>query len=521
MAQTLMTDLIVPEIKMIDLKQKIEDIDVLFVFGVEGGMTCKSLSSWLTKEEGRFLVFIEEGEAQFLHAKTLPLAQDLKVRLLYYKKEDVEIFQQLSWEFVFLRFGYTVCNSQESTSAQEFFVQLEHAHRGIDLLASDCEDMGLKVLTNAIKNLSHLPHSRMGLLLEGKCRGMPAIVCGAGPSLNEVIPLLATLKNKAVIIAGGSSVRALNAHSIHPHLCAHVDPHPPFQRFKEQDSFESPLIYQGRFCHAMLDRVHSPLIWMPDSGSYPLEAWMAGECGIFSERFDGGWTVSNFCTSLALHLGCSTVIFVGMDFSCGEDALYAPQMAGEENRDSLIELEKNKLYSKKDWLMSAEWTSLFAKKNPEIHWINATQGGIDLPGIERRDLSEIAEDFLEREWDIDGMMHSLVAETCLSGVSLEKVAEVRHRVKESFEKSLKLCEDLLGVWQKYYPHSPLEKGDYLVLEYELEEQISYIHFLAPLWNVWKKPILRTMFHPLGQHVHRLLFFKKALEIHLPHLRSYS
>ncbi len=511
----------VPDVKLVDLKQKIEGSDVLLVFGVGDGAIYRSLSTWLKKEEGRYLVFIEESEEQFLKAKELPLSKDPKVRVLYRKKGDEKIFQQIAWEFVFLRFAYSVLDSQLKESAQEFFLQLEHYHRGVDLLASDCEDMGLKVLTNAIRNLSALPKSKIGQALEGKCAGLPAIVCGAGPSLNHALPLLSSLKDKAVIIAGGSAVRALNAHGLSPHLYANIDPHPPYRRFIEQDSFEAPFFYQGRFCHALLDRVHSPLIWMPDSGSYPLEAWLAAECGIFTERFDGGWTVSNFCTSLAAHLGCGTVIFVGMDFSCGSDAIYASQIAGEENRDSLVELEKDKLYSKRDWLMSAEWIGAFAKKNPGIQWINATAGGIDLPGIDRRALSEVAEDILSQQWDMEGLVHSLVAEAPKAHVTTEKVADVRKKVKESFEKSLALCDALLKVWEKHYPNSPLEKGEYAVLDHELEQEISNLHFLTPLWNVWKRPILRASFHPLGQHVHRLLFFKKALEMHLPHLRSYT
>src|SRR5271170_3378158 len=107
---------------------------------------------------------------------------------------------------------------------------------------------------------------------------------------------------------------------------------------------------------------------MPDAGSYPLEAYLAAECGIFAERFDAGWTVANFCTALAAHLGCSTVIFVGMDFSCEPDNIYAAQIADEENREALIALqhEGKELYSKRDWLMSAEWMCAFAQKNPHI-----------------------------------------------------------------------------------------------------------------------------------------------------------
>jgi hypothetical protein len=519
--QALISDLLIPNLKFIDLKSKIEDIDVLFVFGAPDGSLHRSLSTWLKKEDGRFLVFIEEQEELFLRTKDLPLKADPKVRLFYWKRGDEEIFQQIAWEFVFLRFGYVFPEPQLRQAAQDFFITLEHYHRGVDLLASDSEDMGVKVLKNAMKNLSVLPKVRLGSSLEGKCSQIPAIVCGAGPTLDLAAPLLAKMRDRALIIAGGSSVRALNAHGISPHIFANIDPHPPYRRFLEQDCFEVPFFYQSRFCYSLLERVQGPLILMSDSGSYPLEGWLSAEVGIFAERFDGGWTVANFCTSIAAHLGCNPIIFLGMDFSCGPDEIYASKIAGNENREFLVELEKDKLYSKRDWLMSAEWTVSFAKRNPSIHWINASTGGIDLPEIERRDLSEVAASILETEFDMSGIVHSLVSHAGASQVTSEKVDNVRKKVKESFEKCLEICDRLLKVWEKHYPNSPLEKGEYAILEIELEQEICHRHFLLSLWNVWKRPILRSSFHPFGAHIHRLLFFKKAIEMHLPYLRSLS
>jgi hypothetical protein len=519
--QALISDLLIPELKFIDLKaKKIEKIDVLFIFGVGDEILHRSLATWLKKEEGRFLIFIEEREEFFLNAKNFSLAKDPKVQIFYWQRGDEEIFQRIAWEFVFLRFGYALSELPFRQAAQEFFIQLEHYHRGVDLLASDSEDIGLKVLTNAMKNLAALPGSRLGSTLEGKCTGIPAIVCGAGPSLDQVAPLLAGMKEKALIIAGGSSVRALSAHGINPHIFANIDPHPPYRRFLEQDCFEVPFFYQGRFCHSLLERVQGPLLWMPDSGSYPLETWLAAEVGVFAERFDGGWTVANFCTALAAHLGCNPIVFVGMDFSCGPNAIYASKIAGDENRDALIELVEDQLYSKRDWLMSAEWTASFAKKNDAIQWINASLGGIDLPGIQRREFSELIE-AMPGQIDMPGILHSLVAGASFSQVTSEKVGDVRKRVKESFEKCLEICEGMLRVWEKHYPNSPLEKGEYVILDVDLEQEICHRHFLLPLWNVWKRPILRSSFHPLGGHIHRLLFFKKAIEMHLPHLRSFS
>lgn len=521
MSEALIAGLLVQELNLTRPREGLDDIDVLLIFGVCDGDIYRSYSSWLKKNDNRFLVFIETQEDLFLRAKEQPLAKDPKVRLFYFKNDGHEIFQHIAWEFVFLRFGYAVQDVFLREPAREFFLQMDHYHRGVDLLASDCEDMGLRVLSNVMKNLSFLPRSKLGSSLEGKCAGMTAIICGAGPSLDNAIPLLNELKERALLIAGGSAICALNAHGIHPHLCASIDPSPLRGRFLEQGNFEAPFFYQGRFCNELLERAHGQLLWMSDGGSYPLEAWLSAECGIFSERFDGGWTVSNFCTSLAAHLGCTTVIFVGMDLSCGQASIYASKISGAENRNALIELEKDKVYSKWDWLMSAEWTGVFAKKNPGIEWINVTNGGIDLPGIERKDLAEVAISLSDLSWDVDAHVHSMIFQAQATDVTFEKICDVRKNVKESFEKSLSLCDALLKLWEKSFPNSPMETGQYAMLDHELELEICNRYFLTPLWSVWKRPILRKSNHPLGAHVHRLLFFKKTLEMHLPYLRSLS
>lgn len=503
----------ISEVDLVDLKGSLEGIDVLIVYGVGNGALYHSLSSWLQKEEQHYLIFVEEEETAFYNAQQLPLAQDSKVRLFFARGE--EIFSKISWEFVFLRFGY----ASSEKNGLSFFSQLEEFHRRVDLLASDCQDMGVKVLSNAFSNLKHLPTSRLFHSLENRFAKIPVIVCGAGPSLNRAIPFLEQWKDRALIVAAGTAVQALSKRGISPHFCAHICPHPSSSSFLKQDCFEQPFFYQGRASSSILDRVHGPKIWIPDSGSYPLEGWMAAECGVFSEPLDSGWTVSNAACAIAVHLGCDPIICVGMDFSCGPDVIYASEIPGEKNRQELIELEKGVLYSKKDWLASAEWMGEFAKKHPEHRWINASEGGIDLTGFEKLSLEELRSEVLKNCSDIGALSQVGIGNAPISAVSIEKVGQVQEKVAASFGQCGQLCDQLLKIWEKHFPGSPLEKGEYVALDVELEQEICYRYVLEPLWNVWKQPILRSNAHPLGQHLHRLIFFKQVIEAHTPYLRS--
>lgn len=509
MGQTL--DQSFPVLKLADTYSQLDPFAVVCLFG----SIDPSFLSWVEAKEDRFVVFIEEDEALCLKAKTSPLAEHPRVRIFYFSQNHPELFKQIAWEFVFLSLGYFVLEGACQERAHACFTTLEHYHQGVDLLASEYKDRGVKVFSNALENLTALPFSKRGGSLEGSCKGMTAIICGAGPSLNAIAPLIKPLQDRALIIAGGSAIKALNAQGLTPHLIAAIDPEPSYERFLSQESFETPFFYQSRFSQDLLSRVQGPCIWMPSLSLIPLESYVLGECGLYSEPFDAGWTVANFCTALASHLGCERILFAGVDFVCNSNEVYASSLSSEKHDDGLIELQKG-IYSRKDWLMSADWTRTFVLNHPSIEWGNLSSSTLDLLGVP---LVSVESLFLP-EKDMFAHVHALIAEAETCRVTTAQIQQVRSSLKHSFETSLSHCVSLLGLWQQTYPASPLEKPKYILIQHDLEQEICYEKCLNPLWEVWKYSILRTELHPLAKQLHRLLFFKQLIEIHLSYLRSY-
>jgi len=503
-----------PFLKKEQLHSQLEQLDAVCLFGSSDD----SLLSWVEQSKERALIFLEEDEHLFLKAKSGALSDHPQVRILYYSKENLELFKQIAWEFVFLRWGYFVLEGGCPERAQECFALLEQYHLRVDLLASEYQDRGLKVLSNVFSNLSLVRQSKRGSSLEGSCRGMTAVVCGAGPSLNKVAPLLSQLQNQLLIIAGGSAVKALNAQGITPHLIAAIDPDPSYPRFLEQESFETPFFYQSRFNHDLLYRSQGPKVWMPSQSLIPLESYLLSECGLYSEPFDAGWTVANFCTSLAAHLGVERIIFTGVDFVCGKEAVYASNLHSSEHQECLIEWQKG-IYTRKDWLMSADWTRSFVRNHPHIQWMNLSSAPIDLLGVPEISFEHLLKLDLPPETDLFAKVHALIEEADSVAISPAKVDQVRAQMRCSFETCFQLSQKLLHLWEQAYPASPLEDPHYMLIQHDFEQEICYEKCLAPLWDVWKYSILRTEFHPLARSLHRLLFFQSVLETHLSYLRS--
>ncbi|MBI3236919.1 MAG: motility associated factor glycosyltransferase family protein, partial [Chlamydiales bacterium] len=235
---------------LLDLKGDLSEVELICIYGIADGAAYRHLRSWLRKNPAHRVVFLEEDEAHFLKMKESGLASDPQVRLLFYTAESEELFKEIAWEFVFLKIGFYARErdlAEKGGKILELFAQVEHYHRAVELVASDFQDMGEKVLSNIAQNRKLWVSSRVGQLLAKRWEKIPAIICGASPSLDEDIPLLAQLRDRALLFAGGTAVAALTKQGVFPHFCLHLDPDPPRNRFLEQDAAEIPHFYQSRF----------------------------------------------------------------------------------------------------------------------------------------------------------------------------------------------------------------------------------------------------------------------------------
>ncbi len=464
------------------------------------------LLSWIEQKEGRFVVCLFDEDLPFLEAKMGPSGEHPRLRFYRYHLSQVETLKQIAWEWMFLEWGYFVVPGSDEAQARECFQALHAMHQGVDLLASELRDRGERFVTNVLSNMERLPAAKKGSSLEGSCKGMTAVICGAGASLDKVASHLAALQDKVVIIAGGSAILALEKQGVRPHILAALDPDPPYERFLSHSQFETPFFYQSRFSSDLLSRVHSPLIWMPSHSLVPLESYLLSECGLYEEPFDGGWTVANFCTALAAYLGFSEIVFAGLDFVAEQGKVYASSLSEQRHQEGWIELEKG-IYSKKDWLMSADWTRNFVARHQGVTWGTLTTPPLDLLGVPPVSL----ESLLERE---EGDLLGWVSRAEGTGVTKERVAQVRKDVGASFKRCEEHCQALLKLWERGYPNVPLEDAAYVLITHDLEQEICYEQCLKAVWEVWRWPILRQGDNaPAAQEIHRLLFLLDLLKLY--------
>lgn len=489
------------------------DTDVLSIFGWNL-QTLPYLHQWLLKNPKRFLLCIEKNIADFLQAKALAEFQHPQIRLYHWGSNEA-LCHQIAWEFCLLRLTQVAVDGEELV----FSKMLKEMYTQVQLLISDFRDLGENVIGNLLQNVKQMPISLLGTSLKNCCQNIPAIICGAGPSLDRQIPMLIQAQEKSLLFGAGSAMQALENQGVCPHFGVAFDPDPPPNRFLAQTGYETPYFYQSRISSRQLFSLHAQKLWMPDADNYPLENWIYQELGLNYQLMDSGWTSANFCAMIAAHLGCNPIICVGMDFCCPRNRVYAADMQADQgNWVDCINANKEKRVSKPDWLASADWLDRFAKKNTEIKWVYTDQEAMPLVYVKYLSLEQVIKK-LPSAFDTASFSYALTAQASLSKVTQESVDAVLNRLKKSFIEALSLCNQLLKLWQKHYPNSILETVEFALLESDLAENICMQKLLLPLWEIWKWPILRQEKHLLTRTLHQHLFFKKVVETHLSTFKS--
>lgn len=480
------------------------DNGVLCVYARDLLKTWEEFFSWVRENEKRHLLLLrDEGDTPPFFLLTDPQVHILSV------DADDELVKQKLWEFLFLPFSYRALGKEEK-GGESHFARIERLRRGIHLVASDYRDMGKRVLANLLANFSQLGSAKRGKDLFGRFQGVPALICGAGPSLETEIEEIRRWENRALIFAGGASLNALAASSLRPDFTAALDPHPSPERFLRQAAFEIPFFYQSRVANELLSSIQAPRLWVPDSGGYPLETWMHERAGLDEPPFDAGWNVSTFCTALAAAMGCNPIIFVGLELSTRSEQVYArgiDEKIGKEFVEA-FDVAGEKVYTKQDWLMAESWLEKFVKDHPDHLFLNATQGGLPLSSITRMPLKEAREIYGQETRDLKGLVHSVLAPLQTSAAAAD-VRQIGDEIKKSFEKCEELCIKLFTLLEKSYANLPGINGETALYEVELEEEIAYKTFLAPLWEIWKPLFLREA-KEMDSALHRLVFFRRLL-----------
>lgn len=441
--------------------------DVVFVYGVGLGYYYDALIPWLRGNKKRYLAFIEDDPEVICRLmesdRAQALLQDSQVRLFYIAdlKNGVGRVSNIAVAFMGLQFKVSAIQlylRQKAPSLMRLHTMLSFLMKMYEVTHSEYRTFSVAFFLNYYLNLFTLPTSYLGSNLWGKWKNIPAIICGAGPSLHKNIDVLKTLQDKALILAGSTSINALNAAGISPHLGVGIDPNPPqLMRVVSNSSYQLPYFCSFRLNSFALHAIHGDHIYVNSGESYDVANWIDNKIGIESKGVLEGYNVVNFALSLATILGCNPIIVVGVDLAYSEDKSYAPLPPihplyfGEQTyttkspQEDLItrkDIHGKSIFTLWKWMLESVWYSKYALEFPAIEIINSTEGGIGFPGIENIPLKEAAEKHLQKDYDFEGLLHASIQQRCQMPpiVTEDKIASVLKILQSSMLKCSSDCD---------------------------------------------------------------------------------
>lgn len=405
---------------------------LLIIYGVGLGYSYFTLRKWLEISPNYRIIYLEDDPRILYRFFQTELATqmlgDPRVRLCFFNDSTkAKLYYDLARGYSSMPFkfvGQTYYLQHKSPSLIKMKYDLEHYFHLVAAADQELSSFGKGFFSNYFPNLFEATESQFAAGCYGIFSSIPAIIVGAGPSLEKSIPLLKELENKALIIAGGTAINALNAAGINPHICIGIDPNPSHAlRALTSTSFMTPYFFHGRIYHPILKLWHGDHCFINGSSGYPFAELIEKQLGIASKALSEGFNVVNLSLSLAKALGCKAIATVGVDLAYTQEQSYPPLLPShpldqprsgyktKTSKEDLVlrsDINGEPILSLWKWIHESMWIGQFALENTSLDFVNATEGGLGFPGVANTSLKEFSDKFCQNFWDIKGVVHSAI-----------------------------------------------------------------------------------------------------------------
>ena len=459
------------------------DLELLYIYGLFSGVY-QSVKKWLDEGSHRRVVFLESEKSVFGaflqngKSKELLSLPQVEISLLPSGRGLDGALQSLAEKYPVKTLDVIGLPSRKNSRFRSIRLKLLRKTTLTHALFMD-RSHGYQPFLNFVSNSLHLADSFYLNSMKNAFQGIPAIICGAGPSLKGAFETIQRFENRALIFAGGSAVAAFSAAGIWPHFCVAIDPNQEeFQRMKNSFAFEVPFLYSTRIHPGVFQAVNGPFGYLRSGIGGVSELWIEEELGLIEpligEKLSSeSITVTAIAVAAAQWLGCNPIVLAGLDMAYTGGKRYEPGVGVDEGPGGLKEVRTaaDRILTKIDrsgkrvvsavrWVMESASLSHYAKAHPEIRFINTTEGGIGFEEIEYQPLEKVLE--FSKEYDLRGEIHSRIARSNL-GRSASMISQKIKGLGESLEKVIGHLKILSG-------EAP---GSMALAEIEMQEEIAY------------------------------------------------
>ncbi len=303
-------------------------------------------------------------------------------------------------------------------------------------------------------------------LKESGIADTPVIIVSAGPSLDKNIEDLREAKGRAFILAVDTALKYMLARDIMPDAFVTIDPAKPMENFADERVNTIPVIFDEQTPPQLLER-HTAAKILYNCRDYPKKLFEA--CGVKpGADIPSGGSVATAAFAICYELGIKDIILIGQDLAYTGEMTHAGGVVsaginGDIGTVMIEGVDGEKVRTRSDWLGYLRWfehaIELIKQETPEVHFIDATEGGALIRGTQVMTLKDAISYTCAKVEDRHGINHESrgsLFEGIIAQVNpeLDKNGSVKfvnlHKMeistlsdlKESGEKGLDLCEKI-------------------------------------------------------------------------------
>ncbi len=207
-------------------------------------------------------------------------------------------------------------NSAQSAHAADYFTALrsliERNKRKVDINASTLEKFSKLWLKNTCKNINYLRDLEGINIFKDSCPpDLPCVILAAGPTLEEILPHLAEIKKRSLIIAVDTALRACLAEGIEPDFIVLTDPQ--YYAWRHIAGLKSPssILITESAAYPAVFRFECKKIVLCAS-LFPLGSYIESKIGSKGALVAGG-SVSTTAWDFARFIGAREIFAAGLD----------------------------------------------------------------------------------------------------------------------------------------------------------------------------------------------------------------
>ncbi|MCM3700155.1 motility associated factor glycosyltransferase family protein [Paenibacillus macerans] len=257
----------------------------------------------------------------------------------------------------------------------------------------------------ALNSINNLPFvlNTPNFLQKGEpsIEGKPVVIVSAGPSLNDEIEHLRTIKEKglAYIFSVGSAINALIEHGIYPHGTFSYDPNPynvnVIRKIIDEQIDTIPLIFGSTVGRNTLDSYPGPRMHVVMSQDEVSTRLLRSESGEAPSIINDAPSVAVIALQCMVRMRASTIILVGQNLAYRSQKYYASGVTnstGIPYGEGMVQIEGvngEKVISNPSFIKMKKEMEFYIRSSSGVEFINTTREGARIEGTNFAFLDEV------------------------------------------------------------------------------------------------------------------------------------